>query len=59
METFIGSLQNPVAGRLWDQITGRSRDVCWTSVKHESYLQVSQDFIVNGSHKKFSGQYSD
>ena len=61
-------LRDPVAGRPWDQMMGRSKDVRGTSVKHVFQIkltntfnlpwQVTQDFIVNGSSEKFSEQYS-
>ena len=31
---FTGRLRDPVAGRPWDQMMGRSKDVRGTSVKH-------------------------
>ena len=61
-------LRDPVVGRSWDQMMGRSKDVRGTSVKHVFQIkltntfnlpwQVTQDFIVNGSSEKFSEQYS-
>ena len=30
----MGRLRDPVAGSPWDQMTGRSKDVHGTSVKH-------------------------
>ena len=55
-----------VAGRIGDDLIGRSRDVPWTSVRHGFQLtnklnllwQVTQDFIANVSGEKFSKQYS-
>ena len=32
--TSTGRLRDPVAGRPWDQMMGRSKDVCGTTVKH-------------------------
>ena len=61
-------LRNPVVGRPWNQMMGRSRDLPGTSVKYVFQIkltntlnllwQVTQDFIVNGSSEKFSKQYS-
>ena len=66
--TSTGRLRDLVAGRPWDQMMGRSKDVRGTSVKHVFQIkltntfnlpwQVTQDFIVNGSSEKFSEQYS-
>ena len=61
-----GRLQDPVMGRLGDEMIGRFEDVHGTSVIHAFKIQlgnllwqVTQDFIVNCSCKKFSEQYSD
>ena len=64
----MGHLRDPVAGRPWDQMMGRSTGVGEASVKHVFKIkltntlnllwQVTQDFIVNGSSEKFSEQYS-
>ena len=63
-----GRLRDPVAGRPWDQMMGRSKDVRGTSVKYVFEIkitntlnllwQVTQDFIVNGSSEKFNEQDS-
>ena len=69
MGTSTGRLRDPVAGRLGDQMIGRSKDVHGTSVIYVFQIQlrnilnllwqVTQDFIVNCCSKKFSEQYSD
>ena len=63
-----GRLRDPVAGRSWNQMMGRSKDVRGTSVKYVFQIkitntlnllwQVTQDFIVNGSSEKFNEQDS-
>ena len=65
----MARLLDPVSGRPWDQMMGRSGDVYETSVIHvfwihirnilNLFLQVTQDFIVNCSSEKLSEQYSD
>ena len=69
MGTSTGRLRDPVAGRLADQMMGRSGDVRRTSVKYVSKIQlrtilnllqqVIQDFIVNCGSKTFSEQYGN
>ena len=66
--TSTRRLPDPAVGRSWEQMMERSKDVRGTLVKHVSWikltttlnllLQVTQDFIVNGSSEKLSERYS-
>ena len=69
MGTSTERLRDPVAGCPGDQMMGRSRDVCGTSVIYDFKIQlrnilnllwqVTQDFIVNCGSKTFSEQYGN
>ena len=69
MGTSTGRLRDPVAGRLADQMMGRSGDVRGTSVIYVFKIllrtilnllqQVIRDFIVNCGSKTFSEQYGN
>ena len=69
MGTSTGRLQDPVAGRLGDQMMRRSGDLRRTTVTYVFKIQlrnilnllwqVTQDFMVNCSSKKFSKQYGN
>ena len=66
--TSTRRLPDPAVGRSWEQMMERSKDVRGTLVKRVSWikltttlnllLQVTQDFIVNGSSEKLSERYS-
>ena len=68
MGTFIGNIQDPVAGRPGDQMLRRFGDIRGTSVVHfflnptqkhiKHFSQFSQSFIVNCSSEKLNEQYS-
>ena len=66
MGTSTGRLRDPVAGRLGDQIIGRSKDVHGTSVIYVFQIQLRnilnllwQVTQVNCGSEKFSEQYSN
>ena len=43
-----GRLRDPVAGRPWDQMMGRSKDVRGTSVKHVFQIKLTNTFTYLG-----------
>ena len=64
MGTSTGRLRDPVAGRLADQMMGRSGDVIYVfKILLRTILnllqQAIQDFIVNCGSKTFSEQYGN